>query len=51
MKALAVIGGTSPVRKQSQTIKLKSFSLNAIFSGELKERAETKAALEMIDWP
>lgn len=49
MEALAIIGGINPGRQQSRVIKLKGFSVNTTLSRELREKAETKDMLEMID--
>ena len=49
MEALAIIGGINPGRQQSRVIKLKRFSVNTTLSRELREKAETKDMLEMID--
>ena len=49
MEALAVIGGIKPRRQQSRVVEMIGFSVSTILSGELREKAETKSMLEMID--
>lgn len=49
MEAVAITGGINPGQQQSRVTKLKGFSANTILSRELREKAETKDMLEMID--
>lgn len=48
MEALAIIGGIKPRRQQPRGEEMAGFSVSAI-SGELREKAETRSMLEMID--